>query len=181
MSYRMIIRSNLNTQDMVINVSDPLETSLKQILTLNTDPSSSYFIQSEYLLFRLYDCVKRVLQTSFHPGNCPVMFDSWSCWNSTPPGMAQYERCPNFVNLGFRPDRFAEKYCREDGTWWVHPDTNRWDIVRGDYKYIIFDNFIACAKCFYNIISLFIANKTCTTFAKLILTNNHLIERKELE
>ena len=84
MSYRMIIRSNLNAQDLVINASDPLETSLNYILTLNTNPSSLYFIESEYLLFRLYDCVKRVVQTSFNPGNCPIMFDSWSCWNSTP-------------------------------------------------------------------------------------------------
>ena len=130
---RMIIRSNLRSPDLVINASDPLEASLNNLLAQITDPSSLYFIESKYLFFRLFDCAQRALQTSFQPGNCPLIFDSWSCWNSTPPGQDMHETCPSLVNLGFRPDRLAEKHCREDGTWWVHPDTNRWvgDVVVG--------------------------------------------------
>ena len=126
LSPRMIIRSNLRSPDLVINTSDNLDASLNSLLAQNIDPSSLYFIESEYLLSRLIDCGQRALQTSFQPGNCPIMFDSWSCWNSTTPGQNMYEKCPNFVNLGFGPERFAEKHCREDGTWWIHPETNRW-------------------------------------------------------
>ena len=131
MSARMIIRSNLKAPDLIINASDPLEASLNSLLSQNTNPSSIYFIDSEYLLFRLYDCAQRALQTSPQPDHCPIMFDSWSCWNTTPPGQYQHERCPSLANLGFRPDRVAEKYCREDASWWVHPDTNRSDYYAG--------------------------------------------------
>ena len=123
---RMIIRSNLLSPDLVINASDPLGASLNSLLTQSIDPSSFFFIESEYLLFRLHDCAERALHTPFQPGHCPIMFDSWSCWNSTPPGQVMYEKCPSFVNLGFRPERLAEKHCGKDGTWWKHPDTNRW-------------------------------------------------------
>ena len=123
---RMIIRSNMFSPDLVINASDSLEASLNSLLTQNTDPTSLYFIDSKYLLFRLYDCAERALQTSFQPGNCPIIFDSWSCWNSTPPGQVMHEMCPSFDNLGFRPDRLAEKHCGENSTWWNHPGTNRW-------------------------------------------------------
>ena len=37
----------------------------------------------------------------------------------------QEEDCPSFEDLDFRPDRQAVKRCNEEGTWWVHPETNR--------------------------------------------------------
>ena len=121
----MIIRSNLEAPEIIIKETDPLEATLNSLLALNTDSSSVFYIKSEYILFRLFDCAKRALQTSYRQDNCPIMFDSWSCWNATVPGMDQFERCPSFVNLGFRSDRLAQKSCSEDGSWWVHPETNR--------------------------------------------------------
>ena len=58
--------------------------------------------------------------------NCPIIFDSWSCFNSTLPGLTQQEMCPDLPDLGFDRSRKAEKYCTDDGQWWVHPETNRY-------------------------------------------------------
>ena len=121
----MIIRSNLEAPEIVITENDPIEATLNSLLHRNTDSTSIFYIKSEYILFRLFDCAKRALQSPYNPDNCPIMFDSWSCWNSTPPGLTQVEMCPSFINLGFKSDRLAEKRCAEDGRWWVHPETNR--------------------------------------------------------
>ena len=140
MTTKMIIRSNLEAPEIVIKENEPLEAILNSLLRRNTDPTSIFYIKSEYILFRLFDCAKRALQSSHEPGDCPIMFDSWSCWNSTPPELDQFEMCPNFVNLGFRSDRLAMKSCTEDGSWWVHPATNRWvmrNISRKFYIYIL--------------------------------------------
>ena len=159
---RMIIRSNLRSPDLVINASDPLEASLNNLLAQITDPSSLYFIESKYLFFRLFDCAQRALQTSFQPGNCPLIFDSWSCWNSTPPGQDMYETCPSLANLGFRPDRLAEKHCREDGTWWVHPDTNRWVIII--IIYFQFSNYTITADIVKQLVTWYLRNRSIIFF-----------------
>ena len=80
---------------------------------------------TEFTILRLLDCINRALQQPYDPENCPFIFDSWSCFNSTSPGVTQTEQCPNFVNLGFNQARKAEKSCMEDGDWWVHPDSNK--------------------------------------------------------
>ena len=56
---------------------------------------------------------------------CPLIFDSWSCFNLTEAGTTQHEACPRLPDLGFDPARTAEKYCDETGEWWVHPETNK--------------------------------------------------------
>ena len=122
---RMIVRTNLASPDYVIEASDPLEESLSTLLNLSTDPSSLYLIDNKYILHRLLDCANRALQSRYQSDFCPVIFDSWSCWNSTPPDSVALEQCPHFLGLGFRPDRLAEKKCTVDGNWWVHPATNR--------------------------------------------------------
>ena len=40
-------------------------------------------------------------------------------------GEVQYEECPLFPDLGFEPGRMATKYCDHDGSWWIHPETNK--------------------------------------------------------
>ena len=77
----------------------------------------------EYLLTRLFDCVQRVSKTI--PGFCPLIFDSWSCFNSTPAGTVQKEPCPDFEIFNFSPSRFASKECDETGSWLVHPWSNK--------------------------------------------------------
>ena len=66
-----------------------------------------------------------MLGQEYNPRNCPIIFDAWSCCNATQPGQIQLEKCPDFVNMGFRAERLAKKVCTEEGEWWVHPDTNR--------------------------------------------------------
>ena len=55
---------------------------------------------------------------------CPLIFDSWSCYNSTPAGSVMTEPCPYKPQLNFLPNNTSWKMCREDGTWWVHPNSN---------------------------------------------------------
>ena len=121
----MIVRTNLDAPDFVIGDEDNLQSSLNNLLHLATDPTSKFFIDNEYILYRLFDCAKLALQKEDNPNSCPIMFDSWSCWNSTEPSTTQYTQCPNFVNLGFLADRMATKECTASGSWWVHPATNR--------------------------------------------------------
>ncbi|XP_044755229.1 calcitonin gene-related peptide type 1 receptor-like [Coccinella septempunctata] len=54
---------------------------------------------------------------------CRSRFDSWSCWPDTPAGHTANHSCPVFV-VGFDPNRFAYHKCEEDGTWFVHPESN---------------------------------------------------------
>ena len=122
----MIIQANLKSITLKIYEEDSLPSKINEYLTTVNDKDSPFYIESEYLMNRLLNCFKTALSyDSYNSQNCPIMFDSWSCWNSTAPGSFQYSSCPNFVNLGFTEDKMAEKECMEDGTWWVHPDTNR--------------------------------------------------------
>jgi len=56
--------------------------------------------------------------------NCPMIFDSWNCWNQSKPGTVQEQPCPNFPHLGFSSSRPAFKVCEKNASWWQHPDTN---------------------------------------------------------
>ena len=61
-------------------------------------------------LLRLRSCLSVFSDTekTESTANCPMVFDSWSCWNSTAPGTVQEQPCPNFV-LGFSPK--SEFFC----------------------------------------------------------------------
>ena len=130
MKLYMIVRTNLDSPNYVISDEEPLQSSLNNLLRLAADPTSIYFINNEYVLYRLLDCTKLALIQDAKPKACPIMFDSWSCWNSTESSTTQVTQCPNFVNLGFLADRMATKKCTEFGTWWVHPATNRFTVIK---------------------------------------------------
>ena len=121
----MIMRLKMEMPDILIGPEDSLNTTLSNVLQMTQDQTSPYHIDLDYILIRLLDCMTRVIHSKDEPTNCPLIFDSWSCWNSTPANSVQREQCPNFVNLGFKSTRLADKFCTEDGTWWTHPDSNR--------------------------------------------------------
>ena len=122
----MIVKANIFSPDYVIMSDDLLEESLSTILNLSTARSSPYFIEKDYLFQRLIDCSKLAMQEEYPPLACPIIFDSWTCWNYTQPDSVALEKCPDFENWGFKQDSLAEKLCTEDGSWWVHPSTNRY-------------------------------------------------------
>ena len=138
----MIVRTNLDSPDFVIHDDDPLQISLNKILRLATDQSSNHFIDNEYILYRLLDCAKIALKSPANHNTCPIIFDSWSCWNSTELNSTQVTQCPQFVNLGFLAERTATKQCTEDGTWWVHPVTNR---------FIQFSSYLGLNKSLFSV------------------------------
>ena len=35
------------------------------------------------------------------------------------------EACPMFSELNYDIRKFSQKFCTEEGTWWIHPDSNR--------------------------------------------------------
>ena len=121
-----VIRANLNTPDIVIWDKENLQEDWNGLLELVEDSSSPYYIDDNYLLHRLLGCINLALQTETKdPTFCPIIFDSWSCWNATPPNTTQLTGCPGFANFGFHSDKVAKKECTADGTWWIHPLTNR--------------------------------------------------------
>ena len=56
----IVIRSNLESSDMIIYDADPLESSLETLFASVIDPNSPHFISSEYLMYRLIDCTSRI-------------------------------------------------------------------------------------------------------------------------
>ena len=56
---------------------------------------------------------------------CPLIFDSWSCYNQTAAGSVMTEPCPSKPQLNFDTKKSSSKMCGVDGSWWVHPDSNR--------------------------------------------------------
>ena len=121
-----IIRPNLHSSDVEISNNGDMEQLLTNLLTEISDPESAQFISSDYLRVRLLECVARVQHQGPVPGDhCPLIFDSWSCFDSAAPGTEQRESCPAFPELGYSASRQAVKRCGEDGTWWRHPMSNR--------------------------------------------------------
>ena len=123
----MIIRTNLRSPDIFIDESLPLQSALEMLLNEMMDPSSDHFMSSQYFILRLIECTGRINLTSLDSSSahCPLIFDSWSCFNASQPGEVQYEHCPDLSDLGFDPTRLASKHCDESGRWLVHPETNK--------------------------------------------------------
>ena len=121
----MIIRSSLSSQDVHIlgHTEKTFYENLLKFLTQVKDNQSQHYQPNEYVFHRLIGCTQRV--TNDHQDGCPVIFDSWSCFNSTSSGSFQTEPCPEFETMAFSLDRLASKYCDVEGEWWVHPSTNR--------------------------------------------------------
>ena len=72
--------------------------------------SSKYFIKSPYLLKRLHECVSKISATERFAGpHCPLIFDSWSCFDPTLPGDTANANCPDIEVLGFQTNNLAEE------------------------------------------------------------------------
>ncbi|XP_059097842.1 diuretic hormone receptor-like isoform X2 [Tigriopus californicus] len=48
---------------------------------------------------------------------CPIVFDGWSCVNSTPAGSTIKFPCPNFLHLNFDKENLAYRECSSEGHW----------------------------------------------------------------
>ena len=118
----MIIRTNLIAPDILINSTDKnkFNIQLEKLITEASDPSSIYYIKEDIFYRRLIDCTLRTVTQSGL--NCPLIFDSWSCYNSTLAGTMMWEYCPDKPILNFDITKSSSKYCTEEGTWWVHPN-----------------------------------------------------------
>ena len=121
----MIIRANLVSPDIHIMADTPelFNKRLFEISDLVSNNQSLYFIEDNYMFDRLLECIQRVTLKSTE--GCPVVFDSWSCFDASATGTFQSEPCPDMPLMKFSSDRLAVKYCDTDGAWWVHPHTNR--------------------------------------------------------
>ena len=122
--WEIMIRPNLDAPDVLISDEKlpDFESQISQFIEFVKNESSSFFLKDSYLFNRLTNCTKRVTPTQ--PGQCPRIFDSWSCFHSAPPSSLQAEPCPDFPDLKYAKERFAYKWCDENGLWWVHPSSN---------------------------------------------------------
>ncbi|XP_059093094.1 diuretic hormone receptor-like isoform X2 [Tigriopus californicus] len=48
---------------------------------------------------------------------CPIVFDGWSCVNSTPAGSTIKFPCPNFLHFNYDKDNWAYRECSSEGHW----------------------------------------------------------------
>jgi calcitonin receptor-like len=122
---KIIIRANLQSPDISIsarNISD-FKVYIIEFFKLVRENHSIFYLEDPYLFNRLIECTSRIQPTPVE--NCPLIFDSWSCFNPTSPRNEMTESCPNFPNLKFSGERFASKTCDTNGSWWVHPWSNR--------------------------------------------------------
>ena len=60
----MIIRTNLQSEDIRIEATDPLEARLERLFSELRDPSSPHFIQSDYLFYRCRRTIFRIFPCS---------------------------------------------------------------------------------------------------------------------
>mgnify|MGYP001165650189 CR=1 FL=1 len=121
-----IIRLNLHSPDVEIRNLDIRDQTLTNLLTEISNPNSAQFIESDYLRVRLLECVARIQHLDpVSEDHCPIIFDSWTCFDSAAPSTEQRESCPAFPGLGYSASREAVKSCGEDGKWWRHPLSNR--------------------------------------------------------
>ena len=55
---------------------------------------------------------------------CPYAFDHILCWDETPANTWALQDCPDWF-IGFEnPNGKAKRFCTEDGTWALKPNTN---------------------------------------------------------
>ena len=164
--WEVIIRSNIESPDVRIyseSIND-FANQVSEFVSVIKNASSIYHVKDPYLLSNLINCTKEISPTP--DGYCPSIFDSWSCFNATPPNSLQKAPCPDFPVLKFAKHHSAYKLCDEDGSWWVHPVSNRtWSNYTScvDYQDLVFRNAIntlsifgLCASLMFLILSLFI-------------------------
>ena len=166
----MIIKTNLLSPDILINTSSKIEFNLRlqNLLTEASTPGSLYYIEEDLFYRRLIDCTLRLAPMVINDESCPLIFDSWSCYNSTPAGEFMYEPCPDKPELNFDTDKMSSKYCTENGSWWVHPLSNRtWSNYTGclDIQDFTFRNNINRLNDIGLIVSLVSLLMSITIFA----------------
>ena len=122
--FEMIIRSNMKSSDVHIvgETIHVFKERLFSFLDQINNRNSNHFIEDDYIFHKVLDCTQRV--TEMIPGSCPLIFDSWSCFNASAAETFQTEPCPDIPMMKFSPERLAFKYCDVSGAWWVHPLTN---------------------------------------------------------
>nr|XP_027205369.1 calcitonin gene-related peptide type 1 receptor-like [Dermatophagoides pteronyssinus] len=88
-----------------------------------------------------HDCCQRMLNTTIddnHIGQCPMIWDGWSCWDPTEPNTIGKNICPDMSLLAFEDyyDNIpscvrsnAMKTCQTNGTWIQHTDYGECSIL----------------------------------------------------
>ena len=66
-------------------------------------------VEDTALRLQLAECGLRAQAEPSSSDWCPLVWDSWSCYNATPPGSLAKARCPAFQHLNFDPSKFSEK------------------------------------------------------------------------
>uniref|UniRef100_A0AAX7T429 Calcitonin gene-related peptide type 1 receptor n=1 Tax=Astatotilapia calliptera TaxID=8154 RepID=A0AAX7T429_ASTCA len=79
------------------------------------------------LLESEYRCLLKIKQeppsTKTGP-YCNRDWDGWLCWDDTPAGTTVSQSCPDYFS-DLDPTERASRYCREDGQWFRHPESNK--------------------------------------------------------
>ena len=145
----MVIRTS--SEDADIHIVEETKDALERIcLDLASKKRLDFIIKDEYMLHQFLDCTQRISGTI--SGNCPLSFDSWSCFNASSAHSIMTELCPTSPLMKCSPDQQALQYCDKNGSWWVHPLTNLyWSNYTNcvDYRELSFNSSLSSISVFY--------------------------------
>ncbi|CAB1329072.1 unnamed protein product, partial [Coregonus sp. 'balchen'] len=74
-----------------------------------------------------FECYQKIMKDNDHNKIGPVCnrtWDGWLCWDDTEAGFTSEQHCPDYFQ-DFDPSEMVTKICRENGHWFLHPDSNR--------------------------------------------------------
>ena len=78
--FDMVIKTSSEDADIHI-MEETKDAFERRCLELVSKKKLDYIIKDEHMLHRFLDCTQRISVTI--PGKCPLIFDSWSCFNAS--------------------------------------------------------------------------------------------------
>ncbi|XP_059094030.1 corticotropin-releasing factor receptor 2-like isoform X2 [Tigriopus californicus] len=125
---RFLIRLRPRGQEQLIADEDPGDFWRKIYSFLETENAFDFSkhqteVHSESVQ-NLHDCLAKLIRTDPDREDwCPMAFDSWTCWNATPPDEDLAVNCPKV--LGYNVFNHAYRYCEPNGTWLMSSTSNK--------------------------------------------------------
>ncbi|XP_053128288.1 calcitonin gene-related peptide type 1 receptor isoform X2 [Hemicordylus capensis] len=102
--------------------------NLTEVIDTNkTEEIYSMGVTWNKIMTAQYECYQKIMQPRVHEHkgpHCNRTWDGWLCWDDAAVGETAVQHCPDYF-MDFDPAEQAFKVCKENGNWFVHPESNR--------------------------------------------------------